>query len=85
MSGIKFELQKEFFQPRNERLYVVTAVNAVNNRKKKSLCYLCVAGSIERQIRFTIYLVINPQSIHQYLRRMHETKLILKYFVFNLR
>ena len=56
MSGIKFELQKEIFQVSKERLHGVIAVNTLKN-KKKTPSYLCITGSIERPIRFTIYLV----------------------------
>lgn len=56
MSGVKFELQKEVFESTKERLHGVVTVQKTT-RKKKSPAYLCVTGSIERPIRFTIYLV----------------------------
>ncbi|CAL8084689.1 unnamed protein product [Orchesella dallaii] len=56
MSGVKFELQKEVFESTKERLHGVVTVQKTN-RKKKIPAYLCITGSIERPIRFTIYLV----------------------------
>lgn len=56
MSGVKFELQKEVFESTKERLHGVVCVQKPT-RKKKVPSYLCMTGSIERPIRFTIYLV----------------------------
>jgi len=57
MTGIKFELQKELFDITKERLHGVLNVNKAN-RKKKSPSFLCLSGTIERPIRFSISLVI---------------------------
>jgi len=70
MSGIKFEVQKEVFEGTKERLHGIVEVSKTNTRKKKVLpSYVCLTGTIERPIRFTIYLVrelktIKLESLH---------------------
>lgn len=55
MSGTKFELQKQVFEGTKERLHAVVGVTKTSRKKKTS--FLCLTGSIERPIRFTIYVV----------------------------
>lgn len=63
MSGIRFELQKQVFEATKERLHCVVPVNKLSRATKKgghvaqSNNFLCVTGSIERPVRFTLYLV----------------------------
>ncbi|CAG2064122.1 unnamed protein product, partial [Timema podura] len=55
MAAIRHTLQREVFQPSDERLLAVVHVSKLLKKKKTS--FLCVATSIEKPISVTIYQV----------------------------
>lgn len=55
MAAIRHTLQREVFQPNDERLLAVMHVSKV--LKKKKISYLCLAVTMETPICVTIYQV----------------------------
>lgn len=53
MAAIRHTLQREVFQPNDERLLAVVHVSKV--LKKKKISYLCMAVTMETPICVTIY------------------------------
>nr|CAD7442489.1 unnamed protein product [Timema bartmani] len=74
MAAIRHTLQREVFQPSDERLLAVVHVSKLLKKKKTS--FLCVATSIEKPISVTIY-----QETHEF--DLHFDK-VYKWFTVNL-